>query len=99
MQISDWVIFKKNSNYKGFIVYIQKEAENYSLSIRLTSPKELLNKVVMVNKEDVVFDNFYLTEEDIKILIDLSLRLNDKDWFENLRQSPSFYNNKNLGGN
>lgn len=98
MQISDWVIFKKNSNYKGFIVYIQKEVENHNLSIRLTSPRELLNKVVMVNEEDVVFDNFYLTEEDVKVLIDLSLSLNDKKWFESLHKSSNFYNNKNRGG-
>lgn len=91
MNISDWVSLKSKSSYKGFIVYQSDD----KISIRLTSPKELLNKVILVNKEEVVVQSHRLYNQDFSDLIDLALILNDKKWFYELIGKQHLTNTKN----
>ena len=94
MKISDWVTLKNRIEYRGFIVFISNNHQEKNISIRLTSPKELVNKVIMVNEADLILDDFKISSEDLDALIDLSLLKNDKIWFEelsNLKKVKSDY--------
>lgn len=85
MQISDWVIFSKKKTYRGYIVFISNDNSDVrSISVRLTSPFELINKVIMVREDEVFKDERNFTEIDLNELIDLSLLLKDQQWFEEL---------------
>lgn len=84
MEISNWVKLTEKKEYRGYIIYISTTSKTKNISVRLTSPVELVNKVIMVNESDLVVDEFLITDEEIKELIDLSLMLNDKQWFKEL---------------
>lgn len=84
MNVSDWVKFTEKKEYRGYIIYISTMKTTKNISVRLTSPLALLNKVIMANESDLIIDEFYITDEEISTLIDLSLMLNDKEWFKEL---------------
>ncbi|MGY3716069.1 hypothetical protein ACWE42_11135 [Sutcliffiella cohnii] len=86
MKVTDWVEFLNKKEYRGFIVHIS-EGSDKPISVRLCSPLELANKVILVNEEDIcLMPPMSLHQEDINSLIDLALYLKDEKWFNVLTQ-------------
>lgn len=82
-QIGEWVNIC-NKQYRGFITNVYNDIDCPKYSIRLTFPLDLLNRCITVKETDLYPQSHILLEEDLKVLIDLSLIHNDKLWFSEL---------------